>query len=130
MNSNLTMPAEFGALEQLQPYLDHLIGTAPDRTRSEVMLAIHELCTNVIEHGYAGVEGSIIIRANVEAGVFTITLRDHAPNAYETSREIAAPAPDSLPEGGWGMFIVHQVMDEVHYTRHADGNEWRLTKTL
>lgn len=127
---HLEIPADFAALEALHPFLERLLSGASERARAEVMLAVHELCTNVVEHGYAGSAGTINITATIDASVLGVTVRDHAPNTYEGGDNPTAPDPSSLPEGGWGMFIIYQVMDDVCYTRHPDGNEWHLTRSL
>lgn len=44
----------------------------------------------------------------------------------------AVPQPDldAVQEHGYGLFLVHQLMDEVTYHSHPHGNRWRLAKYL
>jgi serine/threonine-protein kinase RsbW len=126
----LQLNADAAALEKLGPFIEAL-GVSRDRTfKTRLRLAIHELCINIIQHAYAGANGTIAIEAVYESCTLTITVTDSAPNAYAPPREIALPDPFSLPEGGWGIYIIHQIMDEVRYERLESGNRWHLIKNM
>jgi anti-sigma regulatory factor (Ser/Thr protein kinase) len=58
------------------------------------------------------------------------TIHDTGSQAYSSPTFVEPPDPESLPESGWGIYIVHQVMDRVEYRRLSSGNEWYLEKRL
>ncbi|MEO1443463.1 MAG: ATP-binding protein, partial [Chloroflexota bacterium] len=61
----------------------------------------------------------------------TITIQDHAANVFNSaSASIDGPDPLDLPEGGMGMFIIHQTFERVDYARTDDGNLWTLEKRI
>jgi anti-sigma regulatory factor (Ser/Thr protein kinase) len=99
----------------------------PASERYQTLLAVHELCMNIVQHAYAGASGMIRIEAQASGHVFRFDITDQAPNGYE-AETITVPDPLDLPESGWGMFILEQVMDEMIYTRTPDGNHWQLVK--
>lgn len=126
----LILTASYDALEALKTFVEQSAPSASVQIVSQIHLALHELCANIIRHAYAGHSGQIELTAERGSGVIQYVVRDTAPRAYVAPPEITAPDPVSLPEGGWGIYIVHQVMNRVEYQRFSDGNEWRLTKDL
>jgi anti-sigma regulatory factor (Ser/Thr protein kinase) len=125
----LTVPADLTTLGNVTEFVESILVNCPSQLRSQIVLAIHELCLNIVEHAYAGATGEIELNADDENGILNVVVRDYAPNAY-TEGEITAPNPLDFPEGGWGLYILHQVMDKVEYRRLAAGNQWHLVKHL
>lgn len=101
-----------------------------DQVVEQVTLAVDEACSNVIRHAYTGKKkGPVEIDITVEPEVFTVTIRDEGeafePGTYQPpdlQRSIRSRKP-----GGYGIFMMRKLMDEVHY--HSDGqhNEVRLS---
>lgn len=96
-----------------------------------VELAVSEICTNIIEHAYAGVEGYI-------NGTITLTSVGIEIDVYDQGKGFnpnAVPPPISDPmdpsEGGYGLHIVRQIMDVAKYEVDTSlGNHWKLIKYL
>ncbi len=95
-----------------------------------VTLAVHEICTNIVEHAYAGEGGRIKIEIllNGESDILIVDL-------YDTGQSFnlaATPEPDldNAPVRGYGLFLVHELMDEVTYQPGRNQNHWRLSKRL
>src|SRR5262245_9432667 len=99
MYRTLTIPADFEALEQLAPFMETLTAVAPPRLRSELALAVHELCVNIIQHAYSGAPGNIELYAEYEAQNLYLSIYDTAPNFYKHNGQ-PPPDPLSLPESG------------------------------
>jgi serine/threonine-protein kinase RsbW len=99
----------------------------------DLQLAVDEACTNVIEHGYAGMNpGSIILGLDVTAGQVCVTITDFG-HPFEPSE---APKPDvkagleERPTGGFGLYFIYQTMDEVDYETTEAGNRLYFIKKL
>ena len=129
MRKDLTIDASFPALVALDAFVEEMLADHSRENRARIKLAVHELCVNIIQHGYAGSPGQIYVESFLHQNHLTIAVRDDAPNAYP-SNEVLPPNPSDLPESGWGMFIVMKVMDELHYQRLASGNLWRMRAVL
>lgn len=97
-------------------------------------LAIDEICTNIIEHGYRATFGEQFIDFDCQRveDKFFITIKDNGPLFDPTQRP--APNPNmSLEErkvGGWGVFFVKKIMDEVIYRRVGQQNHLTLVKNI
>ena len=128
MQANLVIPATLEALEQITPFVHGLMADEPSLLRTQVALAVHELCMNIVQHGYAGAPGQIELQADYADHEVRFHVVDRAPNAFNPIREVAAMDPESLPERGWGLLILSQVIDEVAYSRQDSASTWRLSK--
>jgi anti-sigma regulatory factor (Ser/Thr protein kinase) len=127
MRATLTLAATAHALEQITPFLsDLLIGVDAEQQRG-IMLAVHELCANIVR--YAGAQ-QIVLSGEYDKERLFLNVQDDGTNHYDAPSTPNAPDVDSLPESGWGMVILHQVMDTVEYQPRPDGNEWWLSKQL
>lgn len=97
----------------------------------DLMLAVDEVVTNIILHGYRGAPGEIDIDIWHQAGDVTVLIRDTAPRFDPRT----APPPDtSLPleqrqPGGLGIALVRSLTDRMIYAPVATGgNELTLIK--
>ena len=97
-----------------------------------VNLSIDEILTNTISYGYDDDEPHRIeIGLRSETGSLVVVIRDDgAP--FDLSATPEADIESSLDEravGGLGLFLVHEMMDEVEYERVEDRNVVTLTKS-
>ncbi len=100
----------------------------------EIELSLAEAINNIIKHAYKGkTDKSINISLDVLGRKLEIILED-----FGIPREnIGAPTLnfdpediDSLPEGGMGLFIIEQLMDETKYERIGNKNIFTLVKNI
>ena len=97
----------------------------------DVQLAVDEICSNAIIHGYQGQGGQIeIIVESVQGGV-RVTVRDWG-KAFDPEA-VAVPKVDDPLElrslGGLGLFLVHQLMDDVRFEFDGErGNSVTMVK--
>lgn len=97
----------------------------------DVQLAVDETCTNIITHGYAGMEpGAIILKVEVAKNELVVTITDfgHAfepivPSAPDTDASI-----DEREVGGLGLLFVHMSIDDIQYESTPTENNTRLVK--
>src|SRR5437773_1142681 len=90
----------------------------------QVELCVVEAVNNAIEHAYEKKKGNLLeVRFSLYQSQITIDICDAGKTMDQKLllRESALPDFDaddlhSLPEGGWGLAIMQQVMDEVTYS--------------
>lgn len=103
----------------------------PESTRYHVLLALQEMLTNVLRHGYQLDESKPIeVVFDMQAESFRITLRDQGPAFDPMQHESDVGEDDRMPTavGGHGIRIARLVMDGVDYERQGDWNVLTLTK--
>lgn len=125
------------ALEQVAPACEFVVEAArsaglDERAIHQCYLAVDEACTNIIEHGY-GTDCTacfIDLVCRIESDRLTITILDDSP-AFDP---LAMPEPDpqlmvnERPPGGWGIFFIKKLMDDVAYSYDGSRNRLILTK--
>jgi len=106
------------------------IGIKPEMA-NDLRLAVEEIVTNIITHGYQNQGGKIEIEIKLEDDDLRICLHDEAVPFDPTS--FAAPDLSSplaiRPIGGMGIHLTKQIMDQVTYRLTPNGeNELTLIK--
>ena len=77
-------------------------------------LALSEACVNVIEHAYRGEAGNPIeLQLSIDDKALRLTIRDSGAAFDLDSYE--SPDLSEAHEGGYGVFIIRSIMDEVEY---------------
>ena len=132
----ITRAAQLEALNDFREFItEHCAGNAgvSQEILYDIQLAVDEACTNIIMHGYAGMDpGSIIMELEIDPDKIIISLTDFG-HAFEPG---SAPIPDveaPIEErelGGFGLFFIRQSVDDVKYRTSEDGNTMTLTKLL
>jgi serine/threonine-protein kinase RsbW len=115
----------------------HRMGTDAPFTAEEwqqIKTCVGEAVNNAIIHGYgrqAGHEVEVEIRLEKDRVVCTVADQGRpAPQeAWKEPRlEVSAEEVEKLPEGGMGLYIMHQVMDRVEYESKDGRNVLTLIK--
>lgn len=91
----------------------------------QLELMMVEAVNNVIEHAYQLQAGNDVhVRMEYNQQEIHLIISDHGqamPDKLQTGTCIM-PNPEDLPEGGWGMGLIHVLADSIHYDRDACGN--------
>ncbi|MBZ0297983.1 MAG: ATP-binding protein [Anaerolineae bacterium] len=130
MRQTHSLPATLKAVSDFIVQLETVFDSLPNDSRVTLLLAIEELCVNIVEHGYAGTQGDIHLEWGWKNNTLDILVQDQAPNGYTPPEQIALPDLMDIPEKGIGLYIIHQVFDQVDYERLSTGNRWTLSKAL
>lgn len=95
-------------------------------------LAAEEAFMNTVRHGYGGHAGPVRLTMKRAADRVTLTLTDEAPpfDPDEAPRPDLDADLDDRTEGGLGLHLIRQLMDEVHHRAAPDGNVLTLIKHL
>lgn len=124
--NRLMIPAR---LEEVRHACDFVVETAEiagldERAVYHCQMAVDEALTNIIEHGYnyEDNDSSIEISTQAQNTQFLITIADDSPAFNPLLHEAPDPsAPlDTREPGGWGIYFIRKLMDDVHY-QHLDG---------
>lgn len=100
----------------------------------QVEVAMEEVLTNILKHGYRGQPGRVTLQLHVVPNEsLTIEVQDDAPPFNITG------VPDSYdrnlpleerPIGGFGIPLIKAFFDELEWERHDQGNALRLRRLV
>jgi sigma-B regulation protein RsbU (phosphoserine phosphatase) len=127
-------PARFDQLDSIRGFAVQAARDAgmDDSQTYAVELAMDEACTNIIEHAYKGDEkGDIECTCDSNDICLTVVIKDHGkPFDPSTVSEPDLDADiDNRPLGGLGIYLIRQLMDEVHFEPLGEsGNVLTLVK--
>lgn len=103
------------------------LGVAQDQC-GRVEIALAEALNNIVEHAYdAGQGGPVRLYGTFNRGRLDIALHDRGP-PLPGLRPPDPRLPDSsgptetLPEGGFGWYLIHDLTDTLIYRRDANEN--------
>jgi anti-sigma regulatory factor (Ser/Thr protein kinase) len=101
--------------------------------RFSMNVALEEVVTNIISHGYKDRDDQlIVVEVVVTPGELTAWVEDEAPafNPLELlPPDVTAPLEQRRP-GGLGIHIAKKLMDRLHYTHSNGKNRLELRKRL
>ena len=122
------MPTFPGTLDSLEP-IRTFVGDAATRAGLDsgavyrLALAVDEVATNVVMHGYQenGCSGSIEIDTSIEGGMLVVRMFDTSPEYTPDDHEVlpehlTVPLEEREP-GGLGLFLTSQSVDDFRYER-------------
>jgi anti-sigma regulatory factor (Ser/Thr protein kinase) len=131
----VTLPNRLTSLPQVSRALDDLAarhGLAPAAV-ADMHVALDEVLTNVITHGYpAGAIGQIRVRLALGGGVLEAEIEDDgAPfNPLGAPPPVLGTPLSERPIGGLGIHFVKRLMTEVAYVFVDNRNRLVLRKRL
>jgi serine/threonine-protein kinase RsbW len=114
--------------DAIAPAVEHLVEQVGDAVcersrREDLAVALSEALSNAVRHGHRNLpQARVLVAASIEPneGV-VVDVRDFGPG-FDTAQ--AGDCPGVLAPGGRGIFLMHQLMDEVVF--NARGNRVRL----
>lgn len=133
MHTN-TYTADFANLDAIRDFVGGFAQQAGLNSKEiyAVQLAADEACSNVIEHAYEGiVNGTFDVSCAALPGQVTILIRDHGKpfNIEKVRQPNLGKNLDEREIGGLGVFLMHKLMDEVHFeSKPKEGNVLTMIK--
>lgn len=128
MQYRKTIPATIKDVSMLSKNVETWLIEASIDDHTVITLVVQELGVNIVEHGYQEKSGDMTLTVTVGMTSIIIDVIEQAPNVFVPPTEISMPDPLDLPEGGWGLYLIYQIMDEVNYKSHNGTNSWHLIK--
>jgi serine/threonine-protein kinase RsbW len=123
---NLKLIRQFVA-EELAPY------KLPDLVQNQIILAVDEICANLIIHSnHEDNRKAISLATRMDSDTFVVDICDQG-EAYLPQNYLEPQLPELIRQkrkGGVGMLLVKRMMDKVEYFQAGQTNVVRLTKRL
>jgi anti-sigma regulatory factor (Ser/Thr protein kinase) len=131
----ITRAAELESLSAFREFISDCCAKfkIPDGTVFDLKLAVDEACTNIIEHGYKGMDpGSIILSFRIESDRILVQITDfgHIFEPADAPKPDVEAALEDRELGGLGLYLIYQTMDNIDYQASDDGNTLTFTKYI
>lgn len=132
----ITRAAYLESLKDFREFIkEHCAGYSgvTEEVLYDLQLAVDEACTNIITHGYAGMDpGSIILDLEMDSKKLILSLTDFGHSFEPDSTDVPnVEAPiEERQMGGFGLFFIQQSVDRMDYRVTEDGNTMTLIKYL
>ena len=123
----------FAVRGALMTTTDALRGFDMDREDCEtVELVLAEVLNNVAEHAQSGDDGATVeLRVLLAEDTVACDVRDCGPPVpSELLHPSDPPSPASLPEGGFGWYLIHSLCRNIAYRREDNRNILSLEISL
>ena len=131
----IELPAQYRYLNIIGVTIRALLERYPEPVLSagtiyQLQLAVHEICNNIVEHAYGHEDGDLQVELTVpeDHHALIIDLYD-AGKAFDPEL-ITEPDLSEPQVKGYGMFLAHQILDEILYRANTGRNHWHLVKYL
>jgi len=95
-----------------------------------MQLALEEACINIVQHGYRGTYGAILIAIDFKEDRLIVTIEDDAPPFDPTKFEKPNFTANlgRRPIGGLGIHLMRSLADEIRYEFENGKNRLILMK--
>jgi serine/threonine-protein kinase RsbW len=113
-SETLTIESRVECIDDARQWVTDRVRAADfgDEPAGEIELALTEALANVIEHAYKG-DGTRPIELSVEPDGETLRVRVRDWGAYFDPASYRGRDLDDPGEGGYGVFLMSQLMDDV-----------------
>lgn len=96
---------------------------------SDVELCVSEACTNAIKYGRS-TERDDMITLYFEIHPDKLVIKVQDKGSGFNLKSLPDPDLNSLPEHGYGLYIIRSKMDDVEYSRTEKGNFLTMIKSF
>ena len=115
----------------LRPVLDRLLAQVPRRWQAEVRLGLQEALVNAVKHGnHLDPQKVISVRYRSLGNQYWWVIEDQGGgfDFGDCCAPTSTEKEDCINDCGRGLYILHQIFDEVHWAR--GGRELHLCKRV
>lgn len=122
VHADLVLESRVGEIARARRWLtDHARASGfRDDELNSLGLVMSEACANVIKHAYGGEpDHPIELDLTIDDTRLVLSIRDHGATQFDLAR-YTPPDLDEPHEGGYGVFIIRSLMDEVSYDTSAE----------
>lgn len=136
IEKNYRIPSDYAEAVELNRTIRKLLESekVEEHICNAVEICIIEALNNVVKHAYQGDNSKwidVVISLNTKALEINIIDEGKSRTSFETpTLEFDPEDINNLPEGGMGLYIIHQLMDEIDYQILNNKNIFILKKYL
>lgn len=131
----LDLPASYQYANVLAAVIEAVLERAEDLKEQKMVvykakLAAHETFTNIVEHAYQEKPGRVRISMALLAAPRRLELDLCDTGRSFSMPEIKLPEQNGGQNKGYGLYLLHQLVEQVRYYPETGNNRWHLVKLL
>jgi anti-sigma regulatory factor (Ser/Thr protein kinase) len=133
--ATISIGSELDQIARARDFVEAIARRIPmnDSEVYDLVLAVDEAVTNVIEHAYGGERGRTVeLMAEYSADHFTIIVTHTGPS-FDPSAHPEPVMEEYMADrrvGGLGLYLMRQLMDRIEYGVSGEGHQQiRMVKT-
>ena len=88
---------------------------------NQSLVGVNEAATNIIQHAFPDDESEALIKMTLAGRPAQIEIELCHNGAAFTGIATIRPVPEGHTDSGYGLYIMEQSMDAIHYSRQEDG---------
>ena len=119
-------------VQQAREAVRRALHDLPDQGQVDLIeLAIGEACANAVEHGSPlGERNEFVLRCSVGDDTLLVFEVEDEGTEFTLTDLTLSHTPDLSSEGGRGLFLINQIMDQVAIRRTDQGLNVCMTKAI
>lgn len=128
----IVLPNEPSRIPEIRRFVGAFLADlrASVETSSEILLAVGEAAGNAYRHGRrAEGRSEIRVRCEFDRPDFEIVVADDGPG-FDPAEVASRGTPDPFAQGGRGLFLMRELMDQVTLETGPQGTTVRLVRAL
>jgi len=136
MEYNFKVPCSKNRLGDIREFLEHVLSenNIPEVTMGSLVLAVDEVCANLIIHSHNCNEKEHIelkVDVSKKQGV-TFYIIDHGDgfNIGDYQEPSISEIVRTKRKGGMGLMLVRRIMDDIEFIKEKHKNIYRLHKNI
>ena len=130
----ITIEAETSEIEKALDFISEKTGNLPFplKEKNRIEIAVDEIVSNIVNYAYDDGKGSVSIKTESDSDGITITVTDSGIpyNPLEKEDPDITLSADERRIGGYGIFIVKNIMDNVGYDYKDGKNIFTMRKNI
>ena len=130
--NEIVTPAQLEYIPKITEFVEQRIADFPLDMQRIMSVVIDEVLSNIVKYSYPMSEGMVRIQVNTHKESIELIFIDEGL-AFDPLRvmdpQIHAAVEDR-EEGGWGLYLVRELMDDVHYIRDGSMNKLTVSKSI
>ena len=134
LGEEITLDATIENVETALDFVRQSISKLPLETKIKhhVEVAVDEIVSNVARYAYGKNSGSVSVKVDTDDTGLTITVTDSgvAYNPLEKEDPDITLSAEERGIGGYGIFIVKKVMDDISYEYKDNQNVFKMRKNF
>jgi serine/threonine-protein kinase RsbW len=132
--AQMRLTADEHAVARVTAWIEHFCKKwrLPRNVSNVISLSLDEIVSNIVVHGYERQPGKLSIALHYDSRAFLVVIEDDG-KPFDPTQAVIPSTGDTLGsrrEGGLGLLLVKNLMDDITYQRTGTINRLKLVKCL